>query len=76
MTTPTPALSTKDVAEKLGTDAKTLRVFLRASKHGVGSGKRYEFTGKDVPTLKAKFTKWTAERDAAKKAKGEQAKSP
>lgn len=64
--TTTPALSTKDVAEKLETDAKTLRVFLRAIKHGVGSGKRYEFTAKDVAGLKAKFTKWQAEREPAK----------
>lgn len=65
--TTAPALSTKDVAEKLGTDAKTLRVFLRASNHGVGSGKPYEFSAKDVAGLKAKFTKWQTERDAAKR---------
>jgi hypothetical protein len=31
MTTPARTLSIKDVAEKVGTDPKTLRVFLRAS---------------------------------------------
>ncbi|MDO3106508.1 hypothetical protein [Mycobacteroides abscessus] len=68
MTTPTHALSTKDVAEKIGTNAKTLRVFLRASSdyQAVGSGARYSFTPKDVPALKARFTKWLAEREATK----------
>ncbi|WP_407559290.1 hypothetical protein [Mycobacterium paraintracellulare] len=66
MTTPAEnTLTTKAVAERLGTDPKTLRVFLRATSQGVGSGSRYAFTAKDVPTLKAKFTKWTAERGGA-----------
>ncbi|BBZ37090.1 hypothetical protein [Mycobacterium conspicuum] len=69
MTTPksTEALSTKDVAEKVGTDPKTLRVFLRASDdyQAVGSGSRYSFISKDVPTLKARFAKWAAERGPA-----------
>lgn len=62
-------LTTKAIAERLGTDPKTLRVFLRATSKGVGSGSRYAFTAKDVAPLKAKFTKWTAEREAAKKDK-------
>lgn len=71
MTTPTPTLSTRDVAEKVGTDPKTLRVFLRASEDykAVGSGARYAFIAKDMPTLKARFTKWLGEREAAKKEK-------
>jgi len=71
MTTPAPTLSTKEVAEHVGTDPKTLRVFLRASDdyQAVGSGSRYSFTAKDVPTLKGRFAEWLAEREAAKKAK-------
>jgi hypothetical protein len=67
MTTPTPVLTTKDVAEKVGTDPKALRVFLRASDDykAAGSGSRYSFTAKDVAPLKAKFTKWPAERGTA-----------
>lgn len=66
MTTPVDnSLSTKAVAERLGTDPKTLRVFLRATSQGVGSGSRYAFTNKDVAPLKAKFTKWVAERGTA-----------
>lgn len=62
-------LTTKTVAERLGTDPKTLRVFLRATSQGVGSGSRYAFTAKDVTPLKAKFTTWLAEREGARKAK-------
>jgi ribosomal protein S24E len=76
MTTPaTDTLTTKAVAEKLGTDPKTLRVFLRSTSQGVGSGSRYSFTAKDVAQLKAKFTKWTVEREAAKKTKNAESKS-
>lgn len=60
------ALTTRDVAERLGTDPRTLRVFLRATSQGVGSGARYAFTTKDVAPMKAKFAKWVAEREAAK----------
>ena len=48
------ALTTKQVAEALGTDPKTLRVFLRASDdyEAVGAGSRYSFTAKDVGPMK------------------------
>jgi hypothetical protein len=48
-------------AEKIGTDARTLRRFLRSPKStfkAVGSGGRYEFEEKDVPTLRKKFEEW------------------
>lgn len=66
-------LSTREVADKIGTDPKTLRVFLRASKdyNAVGSGARYSFTAKDIPTMKTRFNKWTKEREASRKAKAE-----
>jgi hypothetical protein len=68
MSEPTPALTTREVADKIGTDPKTLRSFLRASSdyEAVGSGSRYGFTAKDVPALKTKFTKWTKDRAASK----------
>ncbi|WP_063059212.1 hypothetical protein [Nocardia sienata] len=58
--TATEPLTTRQVAEALGTDPKTLRVFLRASADytAVGSGKRYVFTAKDVGPMKTRFTKW------------------
>lgn len=78
MTTPTPAtLTTREVADKVGTDPKTLRVFLRASKdyEAVGSGSRYAFTAKDVAPMKARFAKWLAEREVAKKVKEDEAEA-
>lgn len=66
MTTPTTALSTKDVAEKFGTDAKMLRIFLRSITYAKNAEGRYSFTPKDVPALKARFTKWLADREATK----------
>ncbi|ULE34364.1 hypothetical protein [Mycobacterium sp. IDR2000157661] len=66
-------LTTRQVADKVGTDPKTLRTFLRASKdyEAVGSGSRYEFTAKDVGPMKAKFAKWVKEREAARAAKAD-----
>jgi hypothetical protein len=55
-----------EAAEKIGTDAKTLRRFIRSSKStfkAVGSGARYEFDEKDIPTLRKKFVEW---RETAK----------
>lgn len=75
MTAPTDnTLTTKAIAEKVGTDPKTLRVFLRASDdyEAVGSGARYSFTNKDVAPMKARFKKWAEEREASKKAKDEE----
>ncbi|MGS2808149.1 hypothetical protein [Nocardia sp. MW-W600-9] len=74
--TTTEKLTTKQVAEALGTDPKTLRVFLRASDdyEAVGAGSRYSFTTKDVGPMKTRFAKWAKDREAAKVAKAEAAK--
>ncbi|MFI8694788.1 hypothetical protein [Dietzia maris] len=61
-------LSTREVAEKVGTDPKTLRAFLRATSQGVGSGKRYALPAKDVAKVKKEFVAWEAERQAAREA--------
>jgi hypothetical protein len=73
MTTPTAPITTREAAEKVGTDARTLRIFLRASTdyEAVGSGSRYSFTAKDIPTLKTRFAKWSKDREAARVAKAE-----
>lgn len=51
----------KQVATRLGTDAKTMRKFFR-SQHStvepVGQGGRYEFDAGDMPQIKAEFTAW------------------
>jgi hypothetical protein len=56
------ALSTAQVAEKLGTDARTLRKFLRSDAckvESVGKGARYELDTKSVPTLRKQFAAWS-----------------
>jgi DNA-binding transcriptional MerR regulator len=57
-------VNTKQMADKIGTDTRTLRRFIRQDPtyKNAGSGGRYEFTDKDIPTLKDRFTKW---RDGA-----------
>lgn len=54
-------LAAKQVATILGTEAKTLRQFLRSSAstfEAVGSGGRYEFTKGDVDNIKKEFDAW------------------
>lgn len=54
-------MDTKDIAALIGTTPRTLRQFLRSPMStfvAVGSGARYDFTEKDVPTLKRRFTEW------------------
>lgn len=55
-------LSSKVVAEKLGTEPRTLRRFLRddPTYRNAGSGGRYVFTDRDMPTLKKRFASWQA----------------
>lgn len=57
------SLAAKQVASLLGTEAKTLRQFLRSDAstfEAVGSGGRYEFTEADVPKIKGEFDAWKA----------------
>ena len=64
-------INTKVAAEMLGTDPKTLRVFLRATlKETPGKGGRYELTkGQVSRQLKPAFTKWMKQREADKAAR-------
>lgn len=54
------SLSASQAAYELGTDAKTLRRFLRqdVTYNNAGSGGRYSFESADIPALKAKFETW------------------
>jgi hypothetical protein len=59
--------SAKQVATRIGTDAKTLRKFLRspASPYdAVGQGKRYEFPQADLAEIKAAFNRWQSKAKA------------
>ena len=58
---PEGTLSAKQIATKLGTDAKTFRRFLRSSSctiDAVGQGGRYEFGSGDIAVLAKQFEAW------------------
>jgi hypothetical protein len=64
------ALTPKDVAEKFGTDSKTLHRFLRRTHadDAPGRGGRWEVDAKKLPALRKEFDAWLkseAERKAA-----------
>jgi hypothetical protein len=51
----------KQVATRIGTDAKTFRKFLRSSAspyEAVGQGSRYEFPQQDLAAIKKSFIAW------------------
>jgi hypothetical protein len=55
--------SAKQVASRIGTDAKQLRKFFRDKQSGytpVGQGGRYDFPEADIPKIKAAFDTWNA----------------
>lgn len=63
-------LTVKDAAAKIGTDARSLRKFLRSPANDtacrpVGKGARYAIEGKAMRSLTAKFKAWDAARQAA-----------
>jgi hypothetical protein len=61
--------SAKQVASRIGTDAKTLRKFFRSSAspyNAVGQGGRYEFPAKDLEKIKTHFVAWQSGKGATK----------
>ena len=62
-------LTAKQAATKLGTDARTLRKFFRATPdiEAVGRGGKYEIDAKELPAIRKAFKVW--EKDETKKAK-------
>lgn len=64
----TSTLDTAKVASELGTDARTLRKFLRSDAsplEAVGQGARYAITDADLPELKEKFDAWRSGKRAS-----------
>lgn len=54
-------MDTRAAAERIGTDAKSLRKFIRTPEStfaAVGSGGRYDFDEKDIPELSRRFKAW------------------
>lgn len=61
-------ITPKELAAELGTDARTVRKFLRSPAGfdaRVGKGQRWAIESKSVRSLKAKFAKWDEARKAA-----------
>lgn len=57
-------MDTKTVAAKLGTSPRQLRQFLRSGHstfQAVGSGARYDFTEKELPTIAKRFGEWRSQ---------------
>lgn len=72
-TTETPArddapLTTREVAEALGTDPRTLRKYLRSDESitNAGKGGRYRFTRGDVKSMRPRFDRWVEAHTRAK----------
>ena len=61
MPTKTEPLSAKEAANKLGTDARTLRKFLRKRSGVIGQGNRWAIEPKELKKLRKEFEKWQAE---------------
>lgn len=62
------SLDTKTIADRLQTEPRILRRFLRDPKStftAVGSGSRYTFTETDLPELERRFGDWMGNRPAA-----------
>lgn len=62
-------LTTTQVADEFGTDARTLRKFLRSPQgtdSKVGKGARWSIEKKDLRSLRKRFETWTAETEARK----------
>ena len=60
-------LSAKEVALELGTDARTLRKFLRdttPAEDQPGQGGRWAFEKKQVKKLKTRFAEWSEAKPA------------
>lgn len=59
-------LTTREIAEALGTTPRELRVFLRASKdyEACGAGSRCVFVAADLTQMKTRYMTWTKERAA------------
>lgn len=58
MPTKVEPMSAKEAAKELGTDARTLRKFLRKKNGLVGQGQRWSIDPKELKGLKKEFDAW------------------
>jgi len=71
--------SAKQVATRIGTDAKTLRKFFRSSASpfdAVGQGGRYEFPASQLPDIQKAFNAWTNGKTTASTPKQRKVTTP
>ena|SRR5688572_20755377 len=54
----TSSLSAKEVAKELGTDARTVRKFLRKQYGTIGQGNRWNIQRKEIAQLRKAFDVW------------------
>jgi hypothetical protein len=69
----------KQVATRIGTDAKTLRKFFRSPAstiEAVGQGGRYEFDAADLPQIKKEFDGWQSGKTPRATKKADKAEAP
>ena len=62
-------LNTTEVATEFGTDARTLRKFLRSPQgtdSTVGKGARWSIEKRDLRSLRKRFQTWSAAQEARK----------
>jgi len=68
MATKTEPLSAKEAAAELGTDARTLRKFLRKKSGVIGQGNRWAIDPGDIKDLRKEFNAWQSEGSKVKPA--------
>lgn len=72
-------MNTTEVAELLGTEPRRLRQFLRSTAStfvAVGSSSRYDFTDRDIPTLRKRFGEWSRGARTTPATNGHKPKAP
>lgn len=65
-------MDTREVAQRLGTEPRILRQFLRSPQstfQAVGSSSRYDFTDRDISMLEKRFREWASGRTTPRVAK-------
>ncbi len=72
-------LSTKELADELGTDPKTLRKFLRTEESGVnpvGQGRRYAIEKRQLRSIQKRYAQWVNRPTARRTTEEPQSSDP
>jgi len=63
-----PSVGIKEISQKLGTEPKELRKFIRGMELGVGRGTRYAWPSLSDPTVKKIMAAWRKAHASEKEA--------